>query len=103
MTWFIVLVIAGATGALLIHDDPGVNVFGLVMFGIWIILATIIYRLSRDLKMEKQGISAIAKLIQLPEAEVHQRYETIYHENSQVPVKMRLEATAKFFGVELPF
>ncbi|CAH1592974.1 hypothetical protein THF1C08_320082 [Vibrio jasicida] len=77
-----------------------------VLFGFLIILTGIpvswnLYQLSQDIKLEEWGVTKLSQLTQLPKDQVIAQYEAIYHSNSQAPVKMRLEAVAKFYDVEL--
>lgn len=100
--WFITATTVAAMAlTLLMDDDPALNALALIVIGICALSAVTIYPLYSEIKKEKNGIIEICNLTNLPESEVRQRYETIYHTNSQAPVLMRLNATAKYYNVSL--
>ena len=77
----------------------------LIILGISLLFAILylpVRYLSKDLKLENEGLAYICLQSSRTINEVRDRYESIYHPNSQVPTRMRLKATAEWFNVSLP-
>ncbi len=54
-----------------------------------------------EINLEEVGIEYISKRSGRSTEEVKACFDTIYHENSCAPTKMRLSATAKFYLIDL--